>query len=352
MKFIPLNPSLAGQWDQVVRHSDDAWVFHLYDWLPLTEKNWDLEPKSFLVEYEGKIVAVFPLQLNKRSKSLKSTYMGLGGAALINGLQQGVRKKIMKAMHEQVRLIASESKSPFIEVLLSPLSESSLQNQWQVNPLVQYGYEDSSSHTFMVDLKLSQEEIFNNYSHDAKREIKIATEKGFTVEALGAISEMEQFYEAHCENRKRTGVEAHPKDFFVDFYNQYYRKGSAMIIQAKDPAGQAIAFEVTGFFKKGALYWMGCCKTEFLDTGVNCLLQYHSMRWAKDQGAQWFENGEAFPNVQEGKLHGLTVFKGKFGGQLHRLFKGRIALNNPGRLKRITDTLTGTFDLLKGMGRK
>jgi len=333
MKFIPLKPSLAQQWDYVAQNSDDAWLFHLYDWLPLTEQHWNLESKSFLLEYEGKVIGIFPLQLNRKSKSLKSTYMGLGGAALLNGLQEGVRKKALKAMYEQVYLIASECQSPFIEILLNPLSESALNDRWQINPLVSYFYEDTSSHTWMLDLSISEDEILNNYSDDTRRMIRKASLKNYKIEQLTKISEIDNIYEIHCENRERTKVPVHPKDFFFDFYSHICAKNLAVIWKAVDSNGRLVAFEVTGLFKKGALYWMGSSNNDCLEDGVNYLLQHHAIMWAKQQGLQWFENGEAFPNIQEGKMHGLTVFKGKFGGHLHRLFKGKITMNHPGRIK-------------------
>jgi lipid II:glycine glycyltransferase (peptidoglycan interpeptide bridge formation enzyme) len=322
MKFLNLTPELANAWDNVANHSQDAWVFHAYDWLTLTQANWDVESRSFLVEYEGKIVGIFPLELNRQSKSLKSTYMGLGGPALIDGLQEGVRKKVLKAMHEQAKAIALECESPFLEVLLSPLSQSAM-DPWHINPLIHHFYEDTSTHTWMLDLKKTEEEIYNGYSDDARRSIKGA-EKLYTVTPIKSAQDMDKFYEVHCETRRRTGVEPHPQEFFKGLYELFIVKNRAILWQANDASGEAVAFEVTGIYKTGALYWMGCCKNEHLDSGVNYLLQHYAIMHSKSQGAHWFENGEAFPNVREGKLHGLTLFKGKFGGELHRFYKGKI----------------------------
>lgn len=326
MKFVQLSPQYQNEWNQVVLNSDDAWFFHLYEWLPLTEYNWDLESKSFLVEYQGKFIGIFPLQLRRRSKTLKSTYMGLGGAALMNGLPEGVRKKVLKAMYEHVQEIAFLNQSPSIEVALSPLSPSSLNNVRNINPLIHYFYEDTSTHTWMVNLSQSEEEILNHYADDARRSIKKAKEEGYTVLPVTNLSGVEKYYEVRCETAMRNEIDPHPKDFFFGLYKNFCERGNAVIWEAKDAKGESVAFEVTALFKESALYWMGCCRTAHLDSGVNYLLQYHAMMWAKKQGARWFESGEAFPNVQQGKLRGLTLFKGKFGGELHRFFKGKIEL--------------------------
>ena len=352
MKLISLTPDLAKEWDRIVYNSDDAWIFHLYGWLPLTEANWNLESKSFLAEYEGKIVGIFPLQLNRRSKSLKSTYMGLGGPALMNGLHDGVRNKIIKAMHEHVYLIASQNQSPYIEIFLNPLSKASLNNRWQINPLIHYLYEDVSTHTWIIDLKLTEEEIVNNYSEVTRKKIRRANKEGYIIEPVTALSDVDHLYEVHCENRKKTGAEIHPKNFFYGFYKEYCEKGLALMLQAKDPQGDLVAFRATGLFKECAMSWMGSCKTRHLDSGVNYLLHHHSLIWAKQHSLRWFESGEAFPNAQEGKMHGLTAFKEKFGGELHRLYKGRIMMNGPSRMKSAIEGLTKFSNFLRGAVRR
>jgi dTDP-4-amino-4,6-dideoxygalactose transaminase len=327
MKFIELTAAYQKEWNHIATHSNDAWLFHLYEWLPFTESVWGFESKSFLLEHEGKLIGIFPLQMKKSSKGLKSIGMGTGGGALLKGLSEGVRKKALKAMYEHVQTIAIEHQSPTIEVFLSPLSVSSLTNTRSINPLLHYFYEDTSSHTWIVDLTQSEEEIWNNYSDDARRSIKKAKDKGYTITPITQEQGMEKYYEVHCQTAQRTGIDPHPKEYFLGAYKHFCTSGHAIVWEAKDSHGESVAFEITALFNKGALYWMGCCQSAHLDHGINYLLQHHSMLWAKGQGALWFENGEAFPNVQQGKLRGLTLFKGKFGGDLHRFFKGKMELN-------------------------
>ena len=50
---------------------------------------------------------------------------------------------------------------------------------------------------------------------------------------------------------------------------------------------------------------------------------------AKRRGIGWYESGEVFPGAVSGKELGLTVFKSKFGGQMHRNFKGEKVFVRP-----------------------
>ncbi len=320
-KFLNLNPSLAIEWDKVVFESDDAWLFHLYDFASFTEKAWGYKSKSFLVEEDGEIIAIFPLQIDSR-RIIQSLYMGACGPAIKNKVDPGFRLTLLNHMFNHVEEIAKENNSPEVDIFLSPHTKSSF-NRWGVNPLVNYYYNDISTHTWMSDLTRSEKEIFDGFSRNAKRLIKKTEGENFRIEKVKSLEEIDSYYQIHCENYARTGAQPHPKQYFVGIFNTICNKGYATIWKILDKEGNPIAYENIALFKKGAQYWTTCCRNDYLESGVNYLLQYHSMLWAKSQGALWFENGEAFPNIQDGKLRGLTDFKGKFGGELHRFFKGK-----------------------------
>src|SRR5665213_1938093 len=144
MKFIPLTASLSQEWDKIVHLSDDAWLFHLYKRQELEEQVWDLERKSFLVEHEGNVIGIVPLQMNKNKKTLKSDFRGASGVALINDLDGAFRKKTLKLIYQQIEAIARENASPLIEIYFPPLAESLLKDRWQINPLINFDYTDIS----------------------------------------------------------------------------------------------------------------------------------------------------------------------------------------------------------------
>jgi hypothetical protein len=324
--FINLSPEFSKEWDKIIQDSDDAWLYHLYDWLHMTENVWDLISKSFLVEHNKEIIAIFPLQMHKKNRILKSVFMGPGGPAIKNSIDLNFRNRVLQAMYSHVKKIALKSRSPYIEIYLPPLINSSISNFWGVNPLINYSYIDISTHTWIVDLRKPEEIIYQNLSYDARRNIKKATKTGFSIRNCQSINEVDKYYKVHTETYNRTGAHPHPKEYFYGIYKYICDKGFGVIWEALDKENNPIAFKITGIFKKSAVYWAGCCKTKYLDSGVNYLLQYNAMLWAKQQGAEWFDNGEAFPNINEGKLRGLTIFKSKFGGELHRLFKGKLNL--------------------------
>ncbi|MDD2890557.1 MAG: peptidoglycan bridge formation glycyltransferase FemA/FemB family protein, partial [bacterium] len=328
MKFLKLESSLKEEWDKIVQNSDDAWIFHLYDWITMIERipEWNLKPENFLVEHEGEIVAIFPLQMRRHTRGLLSTGMGAGGHAIRNNVESNVKDNIKKAMYKHIEEIAYKNNSPYITISLPPLSKFSLNNQWGVNPLINYLYSDTSTHTWMIDLSFTEDILWNNLSYNAIRKIKLAKEMGYSVKKIQTLEEMEKYYEIHCETYRRTGVRPHPEEYFLGIYEKMVSKNISVIWAGISPQGEMVAFKNIGCFGEGTLFWTGCCKTDHLKNGINYLLTWHSICWSKEQGYRWFESGEAFPNIREGKLKGLNDFKSKFGGELYRFYKGTMFL--------------------------
>jgi len=314
-------------WDRIVHDSPDTWLYHLYDWLKRTEKIWDLESRSFLVENNGEIIGIFPLQMQKGSRKLYSIFMGTGGAAVKNGILPSFREKVMEGMYDHVEQIASENGCPSVVVYLPPLSESSTNNRWNVNPLVNHFYTDISTHSWIVDLTQPKEGIYKNLSENAKRKIREATKKGYKIRAIKSRSEIDILYDIHCETYHRTGATPHPKEYFLSIYDYVVAKNNAKTWVAVDANDNPVAFTNIGTFKKGAFYWTVCCRDEHFKNGVYYLLLWHAIQSAKDDNFIWFDCAEAFPNVRNGKLKGLSEFKSKFGGELHRFYKGSITFD-------------------------
>ncbi|MGC9114293.1 MAG: hypothetical protein ACP5IG_04410 [Candidatus Micrarchaeia archaeon] len=60
----------AMAWDAVVESSDEAWLFHLYDWRRVLKKGWNFRSFYLLAEKDGQPVGILPLFLKKRWCSL------------------------------------------------------------------------------------------------------------------------------------------------------------------------------------------------------------------------------------------------------------------------------------------
>lgn len=330
MKISKLSPDLAFSWDKLVADSNEGWLYGLSDWLRhiVSIERWNFKDYSFGVMKEGSLVGAMPLQLTMDGR-LCSTAMGPSGPMLANGLSAKERHNVFTEMIRRIRGIAAEVGAHELEISISAGSKSCLKNPQAENWLLTHGFEDISTDTWMVELNASQDELYRRLSSNAKREIKEAQSKGYRVREIVNRDEMDVYYDLHLETYSRTGATPHPKEYFLGMYDHFTARGLSKIWVAQNRKGKPVGFFNAAIYKDCALYWTSCSRSEDCRSGINYLMIWHSMCAAKEQGIPYFECGEAFTEALPGsKLKGLTDFKGKFGGRLHRFYKGRLTLGS------------------------
>lgn len=328
MKFVPLTPEVSDAWDAVVAQSDDGWMCSLSRWQKMIASvpPWAGEDVSFAVMDADEMVAVMPLQLTADAR-LCSTMMGPSGPVVRSSVTESARREILQAICERLRGLARETGARQIEMQLSPLSRASLSRPTGSNFLVDHGFEDISTHSWVVDLRCPREKLERNISRNARREVKEALAKGYRVRPLTGRREMDLYYEIHQETYHRTGAHPHPKEYFLGIHDYFTAEGLSRIWVAIDSQETPVGFTNIAVYRNTALYWTTCCRDKAYANGVYYLLLWHAILAAKDEGLEWFDCAEAFPDAPAGsKTRGLSDFKRKFGGALHRYFKGRLRL--------------------------
>jgi hypothetical protein len=153
----------AMAWDAVVESSDEAWLFHLYDWRRVLKKGWNFRSFYLLAEKDGQPVGILPLFLKKTLvfTFLDSAGMGYGGPAAVNSCHE--KQNVWSALLEKADEIALEQKADWFKVALPPLARAYLPTSGQIiNPLILRGFADIPSFGYMVDLTKSEETLWNN----------------------------------------------------------------------------------------------------------------------------------------------------------------------------------------------
>lgn len=331
VEFEGLNSGLAASWDELVAHSDDGWLYALAQWQRSLARvpMWNFQDRSFAARDGGRLVAVMPLQLTHDGR-LCSTAMGPSGPVLAAGLSDADRTDVLEALFQEVRRIAERSDASTIEMFVSPLSQTSLRGDRKTHPLARFGFKDVSTHTWLLDLSPTVEALARALSENARRMIREARGLGYTIRGLRSREDMDVYYEVHSETYHRTGVHPHPKEYFLEIYEEFTRPGLSKIWVAEDGSGRVAGFFNVAVYKRKALYWTSCCRNEHYRNGVYYLLMWSAIEGAKADGCDVFECGEAFPDAAPGsKERGLSDFKRKFGGQLRPFFKGKIVLKAP-----------------------
>jgi len=133
---------------------------------------------------------------------------------------------------------------------------------------------------------------------------------------------VEAYYDVHKETYLRTGVQPHPKAYFEGIARQSTQHHLLWV--GFDPLGKPVSFHNDARFQHSSLYHTGCSETAHMNSGINYLLFWEAIVGAKADSCRWYEIGEAFLSAAEGKDKGLNGFKSKFGGELHRFFRGEL----------------------------
>jgi hypothetical protein len=320
------------EWTQLLDASDDAWLYHTLPWLEMTAAVYTLENWFFEVRDAGILLAAFPVQrlcYSRYARSCDVGYSGLMGSAgplIRRDLSAKLRRKALAALTGAIQAWAKEMQVDQIQCSLPPLAATSLANIRGINPLSVAGWADVSTHTRLTALTIPDSELWRGLADDARRSVRRAQSTGYTVTRENWGDCLEEYYQVHQETYKRTGVPPHPKAYFVGIAAEIAARGQAVLWVGRDPVGRAVAFHNDARYREGSLYWTGCCETEHLESGINYLLFWQALAGAKEDGCRWYEIGEAFPGVTSGKLHGLTVFKAKFGGELYRYYRGELCV--------------------------
>lgn len=313
------------KWDGVVSSSPEGWVFATSNWREaiMSVPEWGFADLSFALCEGSALLGIMPLQVHLAQKRAASSGWGLAGPVLSGAVPPERRKKLLGDMLRHAETAAREAGADFLDVGWSPLTETARTAPWGMNPFVELGFEDISSVTRMIDLNHPEDALWSGLSPNARQMVRKA-EAGGCLVTRGIWSEsLGDYYRVHRETYGRTGVTPHPKAYFDGIARCLAPGGMAILWTGHSPTGEPIAFHNDARWGDGSLYHTGCSTEDALASGLNYLLMWRSILGAKGDGCRWYEIGEVFPWARAGKDRGLTVFKSKFGGALHRHFKAR-----------------------------
>lgn len=354
LEVVARAETTQADWDALVCSSPDGWVFSLWGWqeLILQVLRWGLKDYSFGVMSAGRLIAVVPLQYSLNADALFSSGWGGSGPVLLGDITAKQREATLKFVLNHCVKLASFCGASKIVYSVSPVTQTALDQRWGVNWFEMVGMKDASKLTQVIDLSRSEDELWAGLSELAKRKIRKAKSLGYSAEKVSWIDNVDQYYEIHTQNYHRTGESPHPKEYFFGIAHNLSDDGYSVLFRALDNEGNISAFHNMARFKGGAYYHTGCSTSVAAESGVNYLLFWEAMLGAKKMGAQWFDAGWIFPYGATEKQKGLTHFKTRFGGEVHRSFFAELNLlpsNNNGLavmpaqslLKRIAGRILG-----------
>jgi peptidoglycan pentaglycine glycine transferase (the first glycine) len=198
--------------------------------------------------------------------------------------------------------------------------------------------------SLVVDLAGSEAEVLGRMKQKTRYNIGLARKKGVSARAAGSAADLERFITLMQATGARDGFGIHAPAYYRRAYELFQPGGHCALLLAeyqesptREPELLAgvMAFAVGG----QAWYLYGASSDRERPRMAPYLAQWEAMRWARTQGARWYDlwgvpdEDEAaleagFEQRHEG-LWGVYRFKRGFGGRLVRTIGAWDRVYNP-----------------------
>lgn len=159
--------------------------------------------------------------------------------------------------------------------------------------------------TGIIDLNNSEKELFENVIHSKRRNmIRKAEKAGVIIEKYGTDG-LPIYFKLMCDMHQKAGLKVNALNYYEDVLNAYSEFGKAILMVAfykeKPLTGVIIAGN-----KNVMHYWLGASINGAPNFGQGELLQWESIRWAKMQGAKYYDlcviQPECLPHIARFKM--------------------------------------------------
>jgi len=181
-------------------------------------------------------------------------------------------------------------------------------------------------HTLAIDLSQSEEEMLKKMHPKGRYNIRLAAKKDIQIEESQDILAFYRILE-------KTGVRDHfhinPYLHYQSLLNTLSQKNKAKLYLAYVKE-QAIAGILVTYIGDTATYFYGSSDHQYRKLMAPYALQWTAITEAKRLGYKHYDFlGIADPGNAKDPLHGVTIFKQKFGGKLIKHPQNQVVIHKP-----------------------
>lgn len=180
------------------------------------------------------------------------------------------------------------------------------------------GMKVTQSGTWVVNLKISEDLMWQSLGGKQRNTIRKAHKSDIRIRKA-SDADLQAYYELHVSTCHRTNINPHPRKYFEHIWDNFFKTGDAMILIA-EKNGQVIAGQTFQCFRGIATYWTGASNLLARNTGANSLLQWEAMRYFRNLGFDFFENGWKSDD-RTNKSGAISKFKASFGGTVFPIYR-------------------------------
>ena len=174
-----------------------------------------------------------------------------------------------------------------------------------------------ASHTFLIDLEKSEEQLLSAMHPKTRYNIRVARRHGVKIEEVNDTKSFEIFIKLQKETAARQNFFVHPDDYYRKMWQTLKPEKLVHLLLVKYK-GEVLAAWVLFRFGKTIYYPYGGSQDKFKNLMASNLLAWQAVRFGKKLGCEVFDFWGALgenPN-QNDPWYGFHRFKAGYGGKL------------------------------------
>jgi len=328
------------RWNRVCDESDQAWLFHRYEWIGLEERFWvERNHAVGILDEADRLIGVLPLYLRKNGLGrwtesvLDSGMHRQTGLALMRGLPDGVARAAEQTALRTLLQLADHLDVDRVQLNEHNLAPCRLASDahgtpfWSADrrfePGLHFGPQGVSPIPGRATACLDQivrlegrdeTALFDHLAEPCRRAVRKAVRSELTVAWGQSATDVDDYYRLAQLSARRSGESLPPKEYYRSLFETFHTAGRCRILFAGH-TGRTIGALWLLVDKQAVNFFAGVSDPDFLDLRVNEFLHWSAIRWAGQNGHRAYRLGPIFPDVPEDwPIHRISRFKKKFGG--------------------------------------
>ncbi len=229
---------------------------------------------------------------------------------------------VLKALLEQAHAIARQERAVVLRLEPNIVEDDPEKDRWlelyqahgfRINPISTHG-----KSSWVLDIRPSMEDLRAHFRKAWRQDIMTAERMGVKVREAETSADFDAYYDLLQKTSHRDKFFIHSKEYHQEILRQFTQRGNAALFLAEHE-GEAIAAKMVIRFGDWCWDMFAGMSNNKPALPKTHLLQYHCLRWAKDQGCSYFDFRTIPDAPRPGEeLWGVYHYKKGFGGYPRR----------------------------------
>lgn len=299
------------RWNEVALNSKTGSFLQSWEWGD-AQKTFGLDVTRLVVEEGGEFMAVGMVLRRNAFLGRSWLYLPRGPVVKPERLHEA---SLWKAMTDKLSALGAAERSLFVRC--DPyIEEGGIESEIKAAGWKASEREVQPKHTVVIDLSLPEDQLLSAMHSKTRYNVRLADRKGVTIRFSKDERDLNHFFTLASDVSSRSSFRFHPDEYYKAMLNVL---GSSDMFEVAiaEHEGQVLAAHLIVYAGEVATYVHGASSSAKRSLMAPALLQWETMRRAKDKGCLLYDLFGVAPDGA-GSDHpwsGITRFKEGFGGR-------------------------------------